>query len=552
MRAKEFHVGFAENLSAIVETQKLIQTLQLDLAAAADLVAERVQKITNASGAAIGIIEKDQLFYRAATGSAAVDAGTRVTPDSALSAECLSKGSALNYSDVSTGAHGHEALFRARDVEAFIAVPVYHSGQVAGVLELRFTRANSFRESDLRAAELMAGLLSEAMVTAARMKWKEALASERQSMLEALERIKPQLERLGSDSVALEKGTTRPSVLPAEAGATNPESLAPRIASTCSACGSEFFDDSEAFCGICGTARTIAKLAPSRSDSPWLTPYAEENPSNGNYGGNKSSAGSTVARETLPLSPRPDVAPGVPRTQPATSSSNADESRPELLKEPDSTPAAEAVSASSVTPGAQFQTPAIAASASDTLRIVPAEMVQSDMVPEHTLPVDLVPTTPMVPTYPWGSARKAQHWLESVKGHRTEWLAQQWQRRRANIYVVFAAIILLLVISGWGIRPVGTTAAGNASPATNGQPQTPPSPQLTLFEKLLVNLGLAEAPPAPIYMGNPSTQVWVDVHTALYYCPGSDLYGKTADGRLSSQKDAQQDQFEPANRKACP
>ena len=96
--------------------------------------------------------------------------------------------------------HVHEELFAGRDVKAFIAVPVYHSGQVAGVLELRFARANSFRESDLRAAELMAGLLSEAMVTAARMKWKEALASERQSMLEALERIKPQLERLGNDS----------------------------------------------------------------------------------------------------------------------------------------------------------------------------------------------------------------------------------------------------------------------------------------------------------------------------------------------------------------
>ena len=551
LRAKEFHAGFAENLSAIVETQKLIQTLQLDLAAAAELVAERVQKITNASGAAIGIIEKGQLFYRAATGSAAVDAGTRVTPDSALSSECLSKGSALNYPDVSTGARGHEELFRARNVEAFIAVPVYHSGQVAGVLELRFARANSFRESDLRAAELMAGLLSEAMVTAARMKWKEALASERQSMLEALERIKPQIERLGSDSLALDESTRKPSVPPAEAGATNRESLAPRIASTCSACGSEFFDDSESFCGICGTARTIApKLAPSRSDSPWLTPYAEESPSNGNYGGNKSSTGST--RETLPLSVRPDVAADVPRTQPVTSSSKAGESRTAPLKEPDPKPTAETVSASSLTAADQFQKPAIAAPASDSLRIVPAEMVPSDTVPEHTPPAELVPTTPMVPTYPWGSARKAQHWLESVKGHRTEWLAQQWQRRRANIYVVFAAIILLLVISGWGIRPAGTTAAGNASPATNGQPQTPALPQLTVFEKLLVNLGLAEAPPAPVYMGNPDTQVWVDVHTALYYCPGSDLYGKTADGKFSSQKDAQQDQFEPANRKACP
>ena len=70
LRAKGFQADFAENLSAIVETQKLIQTLQLDLAAASELVAERVQKVTNASGTAIGIIEKGELVYRAATGSA--------------------------------------------------------------------------------------------------------------------------------------------------------------------------------------------------------------------------------------------------------------------------------------------------------------------------------------------------------------------------------------------------------------------------------------------------------------------------------------------------
>jgi len=64
-------------------------------------------------------------------------------------------------------------------------------------------------------------------------------------------------------------------------------------------------------------------------------------------------------------------------------------------------------------------------------------------------------------------------------------------------------------------------------------------------------LGLAEAPPAPEYKGNPNTQVWVDLQTALYYCPGADLYGKTAKGKYSSQQDAQLDQYEPASRKAC-
>jgi hypothetical protein len=73
-----------------------------------------------------------------------------------------------------------------------------------------------------------------------------------------------------------------------------------------------------------------------------------------------------------------------------------------------------------------------------------------------------------------------------------------------------------------------------------------------LFDKFLISIGLAEAPEAPpLDKGNPDVQVWVDLQTALYYCPGSDLYGKTPKGKLSSQRQAQLDQFEPAKLKAC-
>jgi hypothetical protein len=81
--------------------------------------------------------------------------------------------------------------------------------------------------------------------------------------------------------------------------------------------------------------------------------------------------------------------------------------------------------------------------------------------------------------------------------------------------------------------------------------KNPAEAQLTSFEKLMVNLGLAEAPPVPVNLGNPDRQVWVDLHTALYYCPGSELYGKTAGGRYETQRSAQLDQFESAARKAC-
>jgi putative methionine-R-sulfoxide reductase with GAF domain len=580
LRAKEVHSDFAKNLSAIVETQKLIQTLQLDLEAAAKLVAERVQKITNASGAAIGMIEKGQLVYRAGTGSASVDQGTRVEPDASLSSECLSKGNAVNYPDALASASTQAHLFRERDVKAFVAVPVYHAGQVAGVLELRFARTNAFRESDLRTAELMAGLLSEAMVTAARMKWKDALASERQSMLEALERIKPQLERLGTETST---GELEAESLRAPAGAPAWQKSEPPddTGDACSVCGSAFFSKSESFCGICGTARVFAspppdvpgKDASNKLETPWLTPYGAETPSNGNSvgategrtGPNESGWPASL-QELIELSAiqqdpaaglekflekyeaakvepqRAQAPPGAvsgpqaPAITPGYGPATSPTSDPGLVSDhfvPPVLVAPKPVAPKPVAPKSE----AIVLPDSEALRIVPAEQ-----------PAKLQP-------YPWGSAKKAQHWLETVKvqqGPKARWLAHQWQTRRANIYLGFAVLILIMVISGWGIRSNSTHAAGNGSPVQSAQNHAPAQPNLTLFEKLLVSLGLAEAPPAPVYMGNPDTEVWVDVHTALYHCPGSDLYGKTPDGRMATQRDAQRDQFEPANRKVCP
>jgi hypothetical protein len=72
------------------------------------------------------------------------------------------------------------------------------------------------------------------------------------------------------------------------------------------------------------------------------------------------------------------------------------------------------------------------------------------------------------------------------------------------------------------------------------------------FERALVTLGIAEAPTPVVHLqGDPSIEVWVDPHTALYYCPGEELYGKAGGGRFSSQREAQMDRFEPASRSAC-
>ena len=105
--------------------------------------------------------------------------------------------------------------------------------------------------------------------------------------------------------------------------------------------------------------------------------------------------------------------------------------------------------------------------------------------------------------------------------------------QRADLYLgtaIFVAALALL----W-------PAVGSPQPAA-----------LSPWERALVTLGIAEAPAPVVHLqGDPGIEVWVDPHSALYYCPGEEQYGKTSGGRLSSQRDAQMDRFEPAGRSAC-
>jgi hypothetical protein len=105
--------------------------------------------------------------------------------------------------------------------------------------------------------------------------------------------------------------------------------------------------------------------------------------------------------------------------------------------------------------------------------------------------------------------------------------------QRADLYLGTAIVVAALALL-W-------PAAGSLQPAA-----------LSPWERALITLGIAEAPaPAIHFQGDPGIEVWVDSHSALYYCPGEEPYGKTPGGRLSSQHDAQMDRFEPAGRSAC-
>jgi hypothetical protein len=104
--------------------------------------------------------------------------------------------------------------------------------------------------------------------------------------------------------------------------------------------------------------------------------------------------------------------------------------------------------------------------------------------------------------------------------------------RRADLFLGLAVIVAAVALL-W--------------PASGGQ-----KPSLSPWERVLIAMGIAEEPQQAVHFhGDPDLKVWVDTHTALYYCPGDELYGKSPDGHYSTQREAQADRFEPAERSVC-
>jgi putative methionine-R-sulfoxide reductase with GAF domain len=509
-------------LAEIVEAQRQIQMRHLELDKAMAVVAESVARITSASGAAIGILEGKTVRYRAGAGDPALPLGSEVPLDKAICAASVRTGQVIRSEDVNPEFLFDPELCRRRGIQSLVAVPIYKEDDIVGALELYFDRIHGFAEQDIHTCQLMAGLVTEAMGRDAELTLKKSMAAERSTMLAAIERLQPNLAALAE-------------VPSTPAAGTNMAATSSRMPkSACWKCGSKLAAE-EQFCGKCGAPR-VSDGEPSSMQRKVASAWQMQQVSQDTFAAAPSN-GTSLPRETA----RPAAA------HKRKNAADFEEAHiGDNLREPFSAPELEEsdlVPARSFTASANEDALAASLSSESQLDEDNAEAPATALVkPQQE---DMV----------WSSAAKARDFLESVSATRSPGtLARFWRSRRGDFYLAVAVILVVAVIR-WGVwsnHSVGATGRGTTvSGSTNRGKHQTPDQDLSAFDKLLIGLGLAEAPETPEYKGNPDTQVWIDLHTALYYCPGSDLYGKTPKGRLSSQRDAQLDQFEPASRKAC-
>jgi hypothetical protein len=134
-----------------------------DLDAALQLLTERAQYITGASGAAIALREGGEMTCRASAGSSAPEVGAHLQVESGLSGESVRTGQILRCDDAETDPRVNRESCRALGIASVVVMPLLREKEVIGVFELFSDKAHAFEERDLAALERMAEMIHTAL-----------------------------------------------------------------------------------------------------------------------------------------------------------------------------------------------------------------------------------------------------------------------------------------------------------------------------------------------------------------------------------------------------
>lgn len=188
--------------------KSLAEMAQRDLDAALQLLADRAQYITGASGAAIALRRdgRNDMLCRASTGTNAPELGALLSTEFGLSGESVRTRQPLRCDDAERDARVNHEVCRQLGIASVVVMPVVNDDQVLGVFELFSGKAHAFGERDLSAVQR----LSEMVETAVRL----AHATEtlpRQLAKKEGETAKPGNGKVQQGEFVADLGTDRPA-----------------------------------------------------------------------------------------------------------------------------------------------------------------------------------------------------------------------------------------------------------------------------------------------------------------------------------------------------
>jgi putative methionine-R-sulfoxide reductase with GAF domain len=141
----------------------LTEMAQRDLEAALQLLAERAQYITGASGAAIALIEESEMICRASAGPSAPALGAEVQVKSSLTGESVRTRQVLRCDNTETDSRVNRETCIALNIKSVMVVPLLREQEVIGVFELLADRTSAFEDRDVKALERLAEMVQTSL-----------------------------------------------------------------------------------------------------------------------------------------------------------------------------------------------------------------------------------------------------------------------------------------------------------------------------------------------------------------------------------------------------
>ena len=143
--------------------KSLAEMAQRDLVATLQLLAERAQYITGASGSAIALRDGGQMFCRASAGTSAPEVGAQLQVNSGLSGESVRTRQTLRCDDASTDPRVNRESCEALGIASVVVMPLVQGEEVIGVFELFSDKPNVFDPRDIAALERMGAMVFTAL-----------------------------------------------------------------------------------------------------------------------------------------------------------------------------------------------------------------------------------------------------------------------------------------------------------------------------------------------------------------------------------------------------
>jgi len=148
--------GDNSNGSRVLEERELDSALQL--------LVERAQYITGATGTALALPRGEEMVCRASTGPSAPAVGARLQVRSGLTGESIARRQLLRCNNAETDPRVNLETCRALGIASIVVLPLVRStGEVRGLFELFSDHPYAFEERDLVALERMAELTLTAL-----------------------------------------------------------------------------------------------------------------------------------------------------------------------------------------------------------------------------------------------------------------------------------------------------------------------------------------------------------------------------------------------------